>query len=182
MKTDYKIGDTVKAIKTDFNNLWNIGDIGTIVDIEEDDTYEVEFANNQKWSLDFKDIEPISIINDSTPKQYPTFNEFIGELVKAGSRHKERFCYDYFKQFCTVEVFPEVGKVYEFSNDKSFWTKKELEAISYDTYIGRFIHIRPIQPSRLDELKARLDELKARKSELSKYELLELIELMEITQ
>jgi hypothetical protein len=157
MKTDYKIGDTVKAIKTDFNNLWNIGDIGTIVDIEEDDTYEVEFANNQKWSLDFKDIEPISIINDSTPKQYPTFNEFIGELVKAGSRHKERFCYDYFKQFCTVEVFPEVGKEYEFSDSKLIWNKGCLTGYLFSTPIGHqsAINIRPIQPSRLEQLKSK---------------------------
>jgi hypothetical protein len=108
-------------------------------------------------------------------KPFPTFEEFKKWVEAEKYDLKSGDYYNYFAQFAVREVFPEVGKVYEFSNDNRYWTKKELEAISYDTYIGSFVRIRPIQSSRLDELKAR-------KSELSKDELLELIELMETTQ
>jgi hypothetical protein len=110
-------------------------------------------------------------------KSFPTREEFSKicfDLFTYLNRTQADEIYNYFTQFAVREVFPEVGKVYEFSNDNRYWTKKELEAISYDTYIGSFVRIRPIQSSRLDELKAR-------KSELSKDELLELIELMETT-
>jgi hypothetical protein len=115
---------------------------------------------------------------------YPTEDEFW-EWVD--DRHDGnpfvQEVYDYFKQFQyekTVEVFPEVGKEYEFKYQGDLWYKGKL-----DKFISQglhWTHIRPIQPSRLEQLKARLEQLKARKSELSKYELLELIELMEITK
>jgi len=134
-------------------------------------------------------------------KPFPTFNEFINELVKADPRHKERFCYHYFAQFgkqpsqpnskpfptfeefdtwyCETEpvknngeckwtqqvydylvqfgvreVFPEVGKEYEFSEDGENWRRDTFESYESNNSIG-FTHIRPIQPSRLEQLKAK---------------------------
>jgi hypothetical protein len=173
-------------------------------------------------------------------KPFPTFNEFINELVKADPRHKERFCYHYFAQFgkqpsqpnskpfptfeefcewyrteqgnmqgvyhyfaqfgkqpsqpnskpfptfeefdtwyCETEpvknngeckwtqqvydylvqfgvreVFPEVGKEYEFSEDGENWRKDRFESYESNNSIG-FTHIRPIQPTRLEQLKAK---------------------------
>ena len=106
------------------------------------------------------------------PKPFPTFEEFINELVKADPKHKERFCYNYFAEFGLREVFPEVGKEYEFSTDGMIWEKVEFGGFKEAGTNWTFKYIRPIQPSRLEQLKARKDEL-------TREELLDLVELME---
>jgi hypothetical protein len=52
------------------------------------------------------------------------------------------------------EVFPEVGKEYEFSEDGENWRRDTFESYESNNSIG-FTHIRPIQPSRLEQLKAK---------------------------
>ena len=78
--------------------------------------------------------------------------------------------YDLSKTVKNVEVFPEVGKVYElYDEEDDEWYYDELVSFCGKSYVGA--SIRPIQPSRIDELKAR-------KSELSDTEKDELIELL----
>jgi hypothetical protein len=62
--------------------------------------------------------------------------------------------YSYFKRFKTVEVFPEVGKEYEFSEDGENWRRDTFESYESNNNIG-FTHIRPIKPSRLEQLKSK---------------------------
>jgi hypothetical protein len=111
------------------------------------------------------------------PKPFPTFADYEVWFQQQNSVDIFKKIYNYFAKFGVrelvnnFEVFPEVGKEYEFSDDGEDWFIEVFE--NYETDKSRFRRfIRPIQPSRLDELKAR-------KSELSKDELLELIELME---
>jgi len=107
-------------------------------------------------------------------KPFPTFADYEIWFQQQNSVDIFKKIYNYFAKFAVREVYPEVGKEYEFSYDGEEWFKDYFD--SYETSCLQYItHIRPIQPSRLDELKAR-------KSELSKDELLELIELMETTQ
>jgi hypothetical protein len=89
------------------------------------------------------------------PKPFPKFEEFINELVKADPRHKERFCYNYFAEFGVREVFPEVGKEYEFSTDGMIWEKVEFGGFKEAGTNWTFKYIRPIQPSRLEQLKSK---------------------------
>jgi hypothetical protein len=118
------------------------------------------------------------------PKPFPTFADYEVWFQQQNSVDIFKKIYNYFAKFGVrevvnnFEVFPEVGKEYEFSNNEKEWFKMILNC--YDAYTDEGVndsyeHIRPIQSSRLDELKAR-------KSELSKDELLELIELMEKPQ
>jgi hypothetical protein len=111
-------------------------------------------------------------------KPFPTFADYEVWFQQQNSVDIFKKIYNYFAKFAVREVFPEVGKKYEFSNNEKEWFKMILNC--YDAYTDEGVndsyeHIRPIQPSRLEQLKAR-------KSELSKDELLELIELMETTQ
>jgi len=156
---------------------------------------EYEFSmNNKEWSLPdgIKPIESevpltgtmvftnqltgkLTLSNQLTPKPFPTYEEFMDWVYKdAYQKDIYQNIYSYFAQFGLREVFPEVNKQYEFSMDGKDWRTGML--ISY-AFKGLFEHnyalyIRPIQPSRLEQLKAR-------RSELSRDELLELVTLME---
>jgi hypothetical protein len=105
-----------------------------------------------------------------TPKPFPSFEEF-GEWKIRRPHIKLQELYDYFAQFGVREVFPEVGKEYWFSKNGENWKKDTFESYESNNSIG-FTHIRPIQPSRLEQLKSR-------KHELSREELIELVDLME---
>jgi hypothetical protein len=108
------------------------------------------------------------------PKPFPWIGEAIDDLKEnLFGINTEQFeaIYNYFAEFGVREVFPEVGKEYEFSEDGKNWIKDIFESYESNDSIG-LTHIRPIQPSRLEQLKARKDEL-------TREELLDLIELME---
>ena len=188
------INDRVRAITDCTSGLFKKGNEGICVelyllgvDILFDGLDEPRYAN-------FHEIELIES-EPTTQNPFPTFNEFINELVKADPRHKERFCYNYFAQFGKQpsqpnskpfpwigeaiddlkenlfginteqfeaiynyfaqfglrEVFPEVGKEYEFSEDGENWRRDTFESYESNNSIG-FTHIRPIQPSRLEQL------------------------------
>jgi hypothetical protein len=93
-------------------------------------------------------------------KPFPTFEEFDTwysetEPVKSKCECKwTQQVYDYLVEFGVREVFPEVGKEYEFSEDGENWIKDIFESYESNNSIG-FTHIRPIQPSRLEQLKAK---------------------------
>jgi len=211
----FNIGDRVRAVKDCVDDQWFHlkGQKGTVKGINENFIL-VYFDSGFETPARFHEIELI-VSEPTTQNPFPTFNEFINELVKADPRHKERFCYNYFAQFGKQpsqpnskpfpwigeaiddlkenlfginteqfeaiynyfaefgvrEVFPEVGKEYEFSEDGKNWIKDIFESYESNDSIG-LTHIRPIKPTRLEQLKARKDEL-------TREELLDLIELME---
>jgi hypothetical protein len=189
----FKIGDRVRAVK-DVSGWFTIGQIGTVEGANEHHIF-VTFDNGREAPVKADEIELIEA-EPTTQNPFPTFNEFINELVKADPRHKERFCYNYFaqfgkqpsqpnskpfpwigeaiddlkenlfgintEQFETIynyfaqfgvrEVFPEVGKEYEFSTDGMNWEKVELGGFKEAGANWTFKYIRPIQPSRLEQL------------------------------
>jgi hypothetical protein len=106
---------------------------------------------------------------ESTPKPFPTYEEF--DKWYSCTMTSTYDIYNYFAQFGVREVFPEVGKEYWFSKNGENWKKHTFESYESNNSIG-FTHIRSTQPSRLEQLKVR-------KSELSREELIELVELME---
>jgi predicted Rdx family selenoprotein len=64
--------------------------------------------------------------------------------------------HSYFSQFQYEKtVFPKVGKEYEFSTDGMIWEKTELGGFKEAGANWTFKYIRPIQPSRLEQLKAK---------------------------
>jgi len=91
-------------------------------------------------------------------KPFPTFEEFDAwysetEPVKSNGECKwTQQVYDYLVQFGVREVFPEVGKEYEFSYDGMNWEKVELGGFKEAGANWTFKYIRPIQPSRLEQL------------------------------
>jgi hypothetical protein len=187
------IGDRVVAVKnSEHYAKFKRGDKGTVTSCVEYNFLGVVFDKHgtDVWTCTPDEIELIEqastghvdlslkeyIRTGPEHKPFPSFEEFINELVKADPRHKERFCYNYFAQFGvrTVEVFPEVGKEYQFGYGGENWLTDRLLGFSLHKAIGTYTHIRPVQPNRLEQLKAR-------KGELSREELLELITLMEST-
>jgi hypothetical protein len=194
----FKIGDRVRAVKKSrhsapFHKGWE----GVIKNIEADITKILVLFNNDNsswWTIpdEIELIESevpltgtmvftnqltgkLTLSNQLTPKPFPTYEEFMDWVYKdAYQKDIYQNIYSYFAQFGLREVFPEVNKQYEFSMDGKDWRTGML--ISY-AFKGLFEHnyalyIRPIQPSRLEQLKAR-------RSELSRDELLELVTLME---
>ena len=95
-------------------------------------------------------------------KPFPWIGEAIDDLKgNLFGIKTEQFetIYNYFAQFGvrTVEVFPEVGKEYEFSCSKAIWYKGVFQKYlcTVDGHTDRATHIRPIQPSRLEQLMAK---------------------------
>jgi hypothetical protein len=87
-------------------------------------------------------------------KPFPWIGEAINDLKEnVFGINTEQFetIYNYFSQFGVREVFPEVGKEYEFSEDGENWRRDIFESYESNNSIG-FTHIRPIQPSRLEQL------------------------------
>jgi predicted Rdx family selenoprotein len=95
------------------------------------------------------------------PKPFPTFEEFNKWFAHEWDGDSD-VIYNYFAQFQyekTVEVYPEVGKEYEFSTDGMIWEKTELGGFKEAGANWTFKYIRPIQPSRLEQLKAKRPNL-----------------------
>jgi hypothetical protein len=115
-----------------------------------------------RYTDNIRDYEHESGHSISTKDDERDSGEFVDIFLKD---------YEVRESVKTVEIFPEVGKEYEFE----FKSGIKKIGILYGYWIkdsGVAAIIRPIQPSRLEQLKAR-------KSELSKDELIELVELME---
>ena len=191
-----KLGDRVIAVKYPEHYAdFKIGDKGTLIDIDHDDNalkYCVVFDKDVKKRFLWTTSEQIELIEQPEvvgkvikggkhipkfylddddvpyPKQFPSFEDSHQKINELVYHQDVKGIYDYFAQFGvrTVEVFPEVGKEYEFEN-----RGHRLTLTGFLTSNGVFNKIRPIQTSRLDELKAR-------KSELSDAEKDELIELL----
>jgi len=155
MKTDYKVGDKVIALKDCNSNTFTKGCIGDVKSIGSSGVYFVNeldsyYARHSEIEL----YEP----ETSTPKPFPTFEEFKKWVEAEKYDLKSGDYYNYFTQFAVREVFPEVGKEYEFSYDGEEWFKDYFD--SYETSCLQYItHIRPIQPSRLEQLKARFPNI-----------------------
>jgi len=172
----FKIGDRVRAVKKSkhfapFEKGWE----GVIEDITDKyPNFFVLFENDDdSWWLEADEIELIEAEpNQSVPKSFPTFEEFH-EWYRTEQGNMQGV-YHYFAQFGVREIFPEVGKEYEFGCSKGIWYKGVFQKYlcTVDGHTDRATHIRPIQPTRLEQLMAR-------RSELSREELLELVELME---
>jgi hypothetical protein len=74
--------------------------------------------------------------------------------------------YDYFKAFKTIEVMPEVGREYEFSNDGHKWYNANHHGFISSLHSRIFDHIRPIATPNRDEVIAKAKELGLTDSEL----------------
>jgi len=108
-------------------------------------------------------------------KPFPEIAQAIDDLnmhLKGVNTEIFKVIYNYFAQFQyekTVEVFPEVGKEYEFSRHCDLWFRYELDGFKVGSHM--FNKIRPIQPSRLEQLKAKHPNL-------SNDELIELLDIL----
>jgi hypothetical protein len=173
MKTDYKVGDRVRTVSQCDGGYFDKMETGSIISIGNDEIpYYVQFDKGYAAYCANHEIELI----ETTPKPFPEIAQAIDDLnihyLKGINTEIFNVIYNYFAQFGLREVFPEVGKEYEFSPDGKNWHKYKLCGFGCERQVGYLDYIRPIQPSRLEQLKAR-------KSELSRDELLELVELME---
>jgi hypothetical protein len=170
----FKIGDRVRAVKDCSDKHPKKGWKGKVTkpDYTYCPTIEVLFDNGQRWWAFPDEIELI----ESTPNPFPTEDEFITWVQNLNGNWMLHNIYNYFAQFQyekTVEVFPEVNKLYEFSMDGKDWQQAML--ISY-AIRGLFEHnyalyIRPIQPTRLEQLKAKHPNL-------TNDELIELLDIL----
>jgi hypothetical protein len=153
----FKIGDRVRAVKKSkhfapFEKGWE----GVIEDITDKyPNFFVLFENDDdSWWLEEDEIELIeSEPNQSVPKSFPTFEEFH-EWYRTEQGNMQGV-YHYFAQFGVREIFPEVGKQYEFSYDGMNWEKVELGGFKEAGANWTFKYIRPIQPTRLEQLMAK---------------------------
>jgi hypothetical protein len=97
-------------------------------------------------------------------EEFPTQQDFI-DWYKIGGANMIGI-YEYFSQFKTrtIEVMPEVGWEYEFSDDGENWHKDTLDGFDTDAEI--YIYIRPIQTPTRDEVIAKAKELGLTEAEL----------------
>ena len=154
----FNIGDRVRAVKDCHGGLFTIGQIGTVEGANEHHIF-VTFDNGREAPAYPDEIEPIES-EPTTQNPFPTFEEFDAwysetEPVKSKGECKwTQQVYDYLAQFGVREVFPEVGKEYEFSCSKAIWYKGVFQKYlcTVDGHTDRATHIRPIQPSRLEQL------------------------------
>jgi hypothetical protein len=156
MKT-FKVGDRVVAVKDCSNGWFKKGQTGKVAGNHKCYVFIV-FDNDDKGFL--ANPDEIELI-ESTPKQFPEIKQAIDDLnmhLKGINTEQFKAIYNYFAQFQyekTVEVFPEAGKEYEFSDDKKTWHKNRFEGFKAMRFNSTWSHIRPIQPSRLEQLKAK---------------------------
>jgi len=155
----FKIGDRVRAVKKSkhfapFEKGWE----GVIEDITDKyPNFFVLFENDDdSWWLEADEIELIEA-EPTTQKPFPTFEEFDTwycetEPVKSNGECKwTQQVYDYLAQFGVREVFPEVGKEYEADQlNSDNIIRGELNYFHIGGYACH--KIRPIQPSRLEQL------------------------------
>jgi hypothetical protein len=162
---DFKVGDRVRVVKDEVYNWFRKGQEGIVKGIGEHYIL-VTFDNGREAPVLLDEIELIKPI----PKPFPTFEEF-DEWFYLRWDSEMKTLYNYFAQFGvrTIEVFPEVGKEYEFSSNKESWYKFKLE--SYHSPTAKWRYIRPIQPTRLEELKSKHPNL-------SNDELIELLDIL----
>jgi hypothetical protein len=148
----FKIGDRVRAVKDCSNGWFKKGQTGKVAGNHMCYVFIV-FDNDDKGFL--ANPDEIELI-ESTPKQFPTFEEF-DEWFYLRWDSEMKTLYNYFAQFGvrTVEVPLELGNMYEFSSDKENWEIRLFHG--YSTIMGGetkyYPCIRPIQPSRLEQLK-----------------------------
>ena len=186
----FKIGDRVRASKdSEHSAPFKMGWHGIVEDINANKTQlKVKFDSYYLATPDeIELIEPLqlteqdkewlssrpTIADKHTPKPFPTFDEFITWVQNLNGNWMLHDIYNYFAQFKyekTVEVFPEVGKEYEFSMNGERWFKSGFDSYKTKTLMYP-THIRPIQPNRLEQLKAKHPNL-------SNDELIELLDIL----
>jgi hypothetical protein len=148
----FKIDDRVRTVKG-LSGWFTIGQIGTVEGANEHHIF-VTFDNGREAPVKADEIELIES-EPTTQNPFPTFEEFMDWVYKdAYQKDIYQNIYNYFAQFGVREVFPEVGKEYEFSEDGENWRRDTFESYESNNSIG-FTHIRPIQPSRLEQLKSK---------------------------
>jgi hypothetical protein len=149
----FKVGDRVRAVKRCSEGTFKKGWIGTVTEVD-GTTCNVIFDNQKDCCAYFDEIELI----EAEPKPFPTEDEFITWVQNLNGNWMLHNIYNYFAQFQyekTVEVPLELGKIYEFSSDKKNWEKRMLHGYSAIMHgeTKYYPIIRPIQPSRLEQLK-----------------------------
>jgi hypothetical protein len=104
------------------------------------------------------DIDPLldELQQLRNAEPFPTLEEF-----KEWHAHSNpsRRTYNYFAKFKTrtIEVMPEVGREYEFSDDGKEWDKDKL--LRFESEHEFYTHIRPISTPTRDEVIKRAKEL-----------------------
>jgi hypothetical protein len=98
-------------------------------------------------------------------EEFPTLEEYEKWWDCAKPREIIRKnIYSYFAKFKTREVFPEVGREYEFSDDGKEWDKDKL--LRFESEHEFYKHIRPIATPTRDEVIKRAKELGLTEAEL----------------
>jgi hypothetical protein len=169
----FKVGDRVRTVSQCDGGYFDKMETGSIISIGNDEIpYYVQFDKGYAAYCANHEIELI----ESTPKPFPEIAQAIDDLnihyLKGINTEIFNVIYNYFAQFQyekTVEVFPEVGKEYEFSRHCDLWFRYELDGFKVGSHM--FNKIRPIQPSRLEQLKAKHPNL-------SNDELIELLDIL----
>jgi hypothetical protein len=148
MKT-FKVEDRVRAVK-DVSGWFTIGQIGTVEGANEHHIF-VTFDNGREAPVKADEIELIES-EPTTQNPFPTLEEF--KKFYYGNNIDAKNLYNYFAQFGVREVFPEVGKEYE--GRTRYLDSPVKGKLQYYCIDGRHCEsIRPIQPSRLEQLKAK---------------------------
>jgi hypothetical protein len=164
----FKVGDRVRVVKDEVYNWFRKGQEGIVKGIGEHYIL-VTFDNGREAPVLLDEIE---LIEEPESKPFPTEDEFITWVQNLNGNWMLHNIYNYFAKFQyekTVEVFPEVGKEYEFSSNKESWYKFKLE--SYHSPTAKWRYIRPIQPNRLEQLKVKHPNL-------TNDELIELLDIL----
>jgi hypothetical protein len=111
------------------------------------------------------DIDPLldELQQLRNAEPFPTLEEF-----KEWHAHSNpsRRTYNYFAKFKTrtIEVMPELGKMYEFSDDGNQWDRDKL--VRFESEYEFYTHIRPIPTPTRDEVIKRAKELGLTEAEL----------------
>jgi hypothetical protein len=150
----FKIGDKVSAVKDCIGDCFKKNETGTVISIDKYGA-NIQFDNHWKLYATFDEIELIEAEpNQSVPKPFPWIGEAIDDLKEnLFGINTEQFetIYNYFAQFGVREVFPEVGKEYEADQlNSDNIIRGELNYFHIGGYACH--KIRPIQPSRLEQL------------------------------
>ena len=119
-----------------------------------------------EWGYLATDIDPLldELEQLRGAEEFPTLEEF--EEWYSNVIIEISDIYDYFKAFKTREVFPEVGKEYEFSNDGHKWYNANHHGFISSLHSRIFDYIRPISTPTRDEVIKRAKELGLSEAEL----------------
>jgi hypothetical protein len=101
-------------------------------------------------------------------EEFPKFNDFVEWATQQKTHPHYPEVYNYFAQFKTrtIEVMPEVGREYEFSNDGHKWYNANHHGFISSLHSRIFDHIRPIATPNRDEVIKRAKELGLSEAEL----------------